>query len=238
MASLDINTQARLRQVRDRIERAARAAGRDPREVALVAVAKTFGAGRIREALAAGQRRFGENYLQEAVAKMAEVARTEPGPVEWHFIGPVQSNKTRELAETFDWVQSVERLRVAQRLSQQRPAERAPLNLLLQVNISGEATKHGVPPQDLAGLARQVARLPRLKLRGLMAIPEPTPDPAQQKAAFARMRGLFEQLRGELAGAGVDLDTLSMGMSDDLEAAIAEGSTMVRIGTAIFGARS
>jgi pyridoxal phosphate enzyme (YggS family) len=239
MASLESTTQARLRGVRDRIGRAARAAGRDPGEVALVAVSKTFGAERVRQALADGQARFGENYLQEAVAKMAEVACTEPGrAVEWHFIGPIQSNKTRELAEHFDWIQSVDRLKVAQRLSLQRPAARAPLNVLLQVNISGEASKHGVAPQDLAGLARQVAGLPRLKLRGLMAIPEPTADPARQHAAFARMRQLFEQLRDRSAGSGLDLDTLSMGMSDDLEAAIAEGSTMVRVGTAIFGARS
>jgi len=193
----------------------------------------------VRQALAEGQTRFGENYLQEAVAKMAEVAAAEPGrSVEWHFIGPIQSNKTRELAERFDWVQTVDRLKVAQRLSQQRPADRPSLNVLLQVNISGEASKHGVAPQELDGLAREVARLARLKLRGLMAIPEPTADPARQHAAFARMRQLFEQLRGGPAGAGLDLDTLSIGMSDDLEAAIAEGSTMVRVGTAIFGARS
>jgi len=238
MASLDVTTQARLQRVRDRIERAARAAGRDPRQVALVAVSKTFGADHIRQALAAGQHRFGENYLQEAVAKIDEVARTESGHgVEWHFVGPIQSNKTRELAERFDWVQSLDRLRIAQRLSQQRPADRAGLNVLLQVNISGEGTKHGISPGDVPELARQVAALPRVRLRGLMAIPAPTADPLRQGAAFARMRELFEQLRLELADAGADLDTLSMGMSDDLEAAIAEGSTMVRVGTAIFGAR-
>jgi pyridoxal phosphate enzyme (YggS family) len=238
MASLDVTTQARLQRVRDRIERAARAAGRDPRQVALVAVSKTFGADHIRQALAAGQHRFGENYLQEAVAKIDEVARTESGhAVEWHFVGPIQSNKTRELAERFDWVQSLDRLRIAQRLSQQRPAGRGGLNVLLQVNISGEATKHGISPGDVPELARQVAALPRIRLRGLMAIPEATADPLRQSAAFARMRELFEQLRLELADAGTDLDTLSMGMSDDLEAAIAEGSTMVRVGTAIFGAR-
>jgi PLP dependent protein len=238
MASLDSTTQARLQLVRDRIERAARAAGRDPRQVALVAVSKTFGVDRIRQALAAGQHRFGENYLQEAVAKIDEVARTEPGRgVEWHFIGPIQSNKTRELAERFDWIQSLDRLRLAQRLSQQRAADRPALNLLLQVNISGEPTKHGVKPDDLAELGRQVAALPRVRLRGLMAIPEPTADPLRQRAPFARMRELLEQLRFELADVGADLDTLSMGMSDDLEAAVAEGSTMVRVGTAIFGAR-
>ena len=238
MASLDTTTQARLELVRGRIERAARAAGRDPRTVALVAVSKTFGADRIREAITAGQHRFGENYLQEAVAKIDQIAASSAAdPPEWHFIGPIQSNKTRELAERFDWVQSLDRLRIAQRLSAQRPADRPALNVLLQVNVSAEASKHGVSPAELPDLARQVAALARLRLRGLMAIPEPTSDQARQHAAFARMRELFEQLRGDLAGPGVDLDTLSMGMSDDLEAAVAEGSTMVRIGTAIFGAR-
>jgi hypothetical protein len=236
MASLDTTTQARLQAVHDRIERAALAAGRDPARVMLVAVTKTFGAERVAEALAAGQRRFGENYLQEAVAKIDEVARAEPGQgLEWHFIGPIQSNKTRELAERFDWVQTVDRLKIAQRLSAQRPAALPPLNVLLQVNISGEASKHGVAPAEAAALARQVAALPRLRLRGLMAIPEPDADPVRQRAPFARMRELIEQLRRDLPGA--PLDTLSMGMSDDLEAAVVEGSTMVRIGTAIFGAR-
>jgi PLP dependent protein len=238
MASLDTTTQARLQLVRARIERAARDAGREPQTIALVAVSKTFGADRIREAVAAGQHRFGENYLQEAIAKIDQIAATQAVDTpEWHFIGPIQSNKTRELAERFDWVQSLDRLKIGQRLSEQRPAGRQALNVLLQVNVSGEATKHGVPPAELRDLARQVAALPRLRLRGLMAIPEPTTDQARQHAVFARMRALFEQLRGELAGPGVDLDTLSMGMSDDLEAAVAEGSTMVRIGTAIFGAR-
>jgi pyridoxal phosphate enzyme (YggS family) len=238
MASLDATTQARLQRVRDRIERAARAAGRDPQTIALVAVSKTFGAERIRQAVAAGQRRFGENYVQEALAKIAEVARTEPvQTAEWHFIGPIQSNKTRELAERFDWIQSLDRLKIAQRLCQQVPAGRPPLNVLLQVNISGEASKHGVAPHQLSELASQVVGLVRLRLRGLMAIPEPGADPARQHASFAKMRELLEQLRRELGGSGVDLDTLSMGMSDDLEAAIAEGSTMVRVGTAIFGAR-
>jgi PLP dependent protein len=239
MASLDTTTQARLWHVRDRIGRAADAAGRSPEQVTLVAVSKTFEADRVRQALQAGQHRFGENYLQEAVAKMAAVARAEPGEaVEWHFIGPIQSNKTRELAEHFDWVQSLDRLKIAQRLSQQRSPDRPALNVLLQVNVSGEASKHGVPPLELPDLARRVAALPRLRLRGLMAIPEPTADAARQHASFATMRELLEQLRRELAGTGVDLDTLSMGMSDDLEAAITEGSTMVRVGTAIFGARS
>jgi len=238
MASLDTTTQARLGQVRARIERAARAAGRDPSSIALVAVSKTFGADRIREAVAAGQHRFGENYLQEAIVKIDQIDATgAANRPEWHFIGPIQSNKTRELAERFDWIQSLDRFRIAQRLSEQRPAGRPALNVLLQVNISSEATKHGVAPAELRDLGRQVAALPRLRLRGLMAIPEPTSDQARQQASFARMRELFEQLRGELASPGGDLDTLSMGMSDDLEAAVAEGSTMLRIGTAIFGAR-
>jgi PLP dependent protein len=238
MASLDTTTQARLAQVRGRIERAARAAGRDPQQIALVAVSKTFGADRIREAVAAGQHCFGENYLQEAVAKIDEVARTAGAqPIEWHFVGPIQSNKTRELAERFDWVQSLDRLKVAQRLSQQRPADRPPLNVLLQVNVSGEATKHGTSPDQAPELARQIGRLARLRLRGLMAIPEPSADPVQQRASFARLRELFERLQRQMAPAGHDLDTLSMGMSDDLEAAVAEGTTMVRVGTAIFGAR-
>ena len=238
MASLDTTTQARLQRVIERIERAARAAGRDPRSVVLVAVSKTFGADRVLQALAAGQHRFGENYLQEAVAKIEAIAGATSRPgVEWHFIGPIQSNKTRELAERFDWIQSVESLRIGQRLSQQRPLDRPPLNVLLQVNISGETTKHGIAPAQAPELARQLVGLARLRLRGLMAIPEAATDPPQQHAAFGRLRRLLEQLRDELAGRGADLDTLSMGMSDDLEAAIAEGSTMVRVGTAIFGAR-
>jgi len=238
MASLDATTQARLQQVRTRIERAARGAGRDPREITLVAVSKTFGPDRVLQALEQGQTRFGENYLQEAAAKIAQLARADPAQrLEWHFIGPIQSNKTRELARLFDWVQTVDRLKIAQRLGEQRPPGRPDLNVLLQVNISGEASKSGVPAGELPELARQVAALPRLRLRGLMAIPAPSQDPAQQRASFARMRALFEQLRGQ-ADPGAGLDTLSMGMSDDLEAAIAEGSTMVRVGTAIFGARS
>jgi len=239
MASLDTTTQARLQRVRARIEQAARAAGRDPQAIALVAVSKTFGADLIRQALAAGQHRFGENYLQEAAAKMQEIADSEEGQrVEWHFVGPIQSNKTRELAERFDWIQSLDRLKVAERLSQQRPAGRPPVNVLLQVNVSGEPSKHGVTPAEVPELGWRIAQLPRLRLRGLMAIPAPTANPVQQRASFARLRRLFEQLRGELSGSLADLDTLSMGMSDDLEAAVTEGSTMVRVGTAIFGARN
>ncbi len=200
----------------------------------MLAVSKTFPAEAVVEALATGQRAFGENYLQEALDKMQEVARLQPdAPVEWHFIGPIQSNKTRPIAASFDWVHTVERLKIAQRLSEQRPPERGPLDICLQVNISGEASKSGASEAELPELARQVARLPNLRLRGLMAIPEATPDEAQQRAAFARLRGLFEALRAE----GLALDTLSMGMSGDLQAAIAEGATIVRIGSAIFGAR-
>lgn len=214
---------------------AARSAGRDPGAIRLLAVSKTFGPDAVLEAAAAGQAAFGENYLQEALDKMEAVAARRPGlALEWHFIGPIQSNKTRPIATHFDWVHSVDREKVAQRLSQQRPEELPPLNVCLQVNISGEASKSGVAPEDAPALARAVAALPRLKLRGLMAIPEPAADPAAQRAPLARLRRLYESLRGE----GLALDTLSMGMSADLAAAIGEGSTMVRIGTAIFGHRN
>jgi pyridoxal phosphate enzyme (YggS family) len=218
--------------VNERITQAARAAGRDPATVALVAVSKTFPADAVAAAHAAGQAAFGENYVQEAVDKI-EALRPQRGKLMWHFIGPIQSNKTRPIAEQFDWVQSVDRLKVAQRLSEQRPAEVPRLNVLLQVNISGEASKSGVAPADVESLARAVGALPRLRLRGLMAIPEPEADAARQRAPLAAMRALFDRLRA----AGFDIDTLSMGMSADLESAVLEGSTMVRIGTAIFGER-
>lgn len=186
------------------------------------------------EAMAAGQRAFGENYLQEGVEKIAAVARAQPDTaVEWHFIGPIQSNKTRPIATSFAWVHTVERLKIAQRLSEQRPPEMGPLNVCLQVNISGEATKSGAAPGELLELARQVAALPNLRLRGLMAIPEAQSDPALQRAAFARLRVLADDLRAH----GLTLDTLSMGMSGDMAAAIAEGATIVRVGSAIFGSR-
>jgi pyridoxal phosphate enzyme (YggS family) len=222
----------RLQAVRERIARAARAAQRDPSSVSLLAVSKTFPPAAVAEAHAAGQAAFGENYVQEAVDKIESLRplRTE---LEWHFIGPIQSNKTRTIAEHFDWVQSVDRLKVAQRLSEQRPAALPPLNILLQVNISGEATKSGVRPDDVESLARAVQGLPGLRLRGLMAIPEPESDVARQRAPLAAMRALFDRLRA----AGFAVDTLSMGMSADLESAVLEGSTMVRIGTAIFGER-
>ena len=203
--------------------------------VQLLAVSKTFPAEAVLEAMAAGQRAFGENYLQEGVEKIAAVARAQPeAPVEWHFIGPIQSNKTRPIASHFDWVHTVERLKIAQRLSEQRPPELGPLNICLQVNISGEATKSGATPSELPELARAVAQLPNLRLRGLMTIPEPQTDPALQRAAFATLRKLGEALRAD----GILVDTLSMGMSGDMTAAILEGATIVRVGSAIFGTRN
>ncbi|GIZ12589.1 YggS family pyridoxal phosphate-dependent enzyme [Pseudomonas sp. NCCP-436] len=210
-----------------RIREAAQASQRNFTEIGLLAVSKTKPAIAIREAHDAGLRDFGENYLQEALGKQAELSDLS---LVWHFIGPIQSNKTRPIAEHFDWVHSVDRLKIAQRLSDQRPAHLPALNVCLQVNVSGEDSKSGCSPEELPELARAVALLPNLRLRGLMAIPEPTDNIAAQRAAFARLR----QLRDELA---LDLDTLSMGMSHDLEAAIAEGATWVRIGTALFGAR-
>jgi pyridoxal phosphate enzyme (YggS family) len=203
-------------------------------DVQLLAVSKTFPAQAVLDAMAVGQLAFGENYLQEALDKIASVAQAQPdAAVEWHFIGPIQSNKTRPIAASFAWVHTVERLKIAQRLSEQRPPELGPLNICLQVNISGEASKSGASPEELPALAREVAQLPNLRLRGLMAIPEPTTDVAEQRAAFARVRALFDALRAE----GLELDTLSMGMSGDLAPAIAEGATIVRVGSAIFGKR-
>lgn len=216
-----------IAKVRTRIREAAQASGRDPQAVQLLAVSKSKPADALRDAFACGQRDFGENYLQEALAKQAELADLD---VVWHFIGPIQSNKTKPLAEHFAWVHSVDRLKIAERLSAQRPAHLEPLNICLQVNVSLEPSKSGCNPADLPALAAAVAALPNLRLRGLMAIPEPTPDVAAQRAAFARLR----QLRDSLP---LQLDTLSMGMSDDLEAAIAEGASWVRIGSALFGAR-
>lgn len=210
-----------------RIASAAQAVGRDPASVQLLAVSKTKPASAIREIHAAGVRDFGENYLQEALTKQQGLSDL---PLIWHFIGPIQSNKTKAIAEHFDWVHSVDRLKIAQRLSEQRPAGLGPLNICLQVNVSGEDSKSGCAPADLPALAAAVAALPNLRLRGLMAIPEPTEDRATQEAAFASLRKLQE-------GLGLGLDTLSMGMSHDLEAAIAQGATWVRIGTALFGAR-
>jgi len=226
-----------LQGVISRIARAAAAAGRPPGSVRLLAVSKTHPPARIAEAYGAGQRAFGENYVQEALEKMETLAallgREGAGALEWHLIGPLQSNKTRAAAERFDWVQSVDREKIARRLSEQRPAALAPLNVLIEVNLSGEPSKSGIAAEAAAGLAHTVAALPRLRLRGLMSIPAPSSDKAEQRAAFRAVRELFERLHAE----GLELDTLSMGMSDDMEAAIEEGATMVRIGTAIFGPR-
>ena len=216
-----------IARVEARIRAAALAVQRDVTSIHLLAVSKTKPAGALREAHAAGIRDFGENYLQEARAKQLELADL---PLCWHFIGPIQSNKTRDIAEHFAWVHSVDRLKIAQRLSEQRPADLPPLNICIQVNVSGEASKSGCTPTDLPALAAAISALPRLKLRGLMAIPEPTEDRAEQDAAFAAVRTLQESLN-------MGLDTLSMGMSHDLESAIAQGATWVRIGTALFGAR-
>jgi len=222
--------EQRLQQLRSRIVAAAGAAGRDPVEIRLIAASKTFDAAAVREAHAVGQVDFGENYVQEALDKMGELGDL---PLVWHFIGPIQSNKTRAIAERFDWVHSVDRLKIAERLSVQRPQSLPPLDICLEVNISGEASKGGVSAEDLPVLAQAVSHLPRLRLRGLMAIPAPSSDSLEQRAAFAAVRRLYEVLRAS----GYSLDTLSMGMSGDLEAAIAEGATMVRVGTAIFGER-
>jgi hypothetical protein len=248
--------------VRARIDAAARACGRAPEDVALLAVSKTFDADTVLALAATGQRAFGENYLQEALPKMAAVrdrwalrasgrsagpsGHTEPatagpswhtepataGP-SWHFIGPIQSNKTKAIAEAFDWVHSVDREKVARRLSEQRPEGLAPLQVCVQVDVSGEATKSGCDPSEAIALGAAIAAMPRLRLRGLMAIPAPTDDPGAQRAQFARVRAVFEAM----CAAGLPVDTLSMGMSGDLEAAIAEGATIVRVGTALFGAR-
>jgi pyridoxal phosphate enzyme (YggS family) len=222
-----------LQTVRARLAAACRAAGRDVGEVTLLAVSKTFGPQAVVQASGAGQTAFGENYIQEAVQKITQL-RQQPGPrLQWHCIGPIQSNKTRLVAEHFDWVQTVDRLKTAQRLSEQRPAGLAPLQVCIQVNVDGGATKAGVSPEEALALARQVAVLPRLCLRGVMSIPEPASDFAAACALFARVKAVFDALNQ----AGLALDTLSMGMSADLEAAIHSGSTMVRVGSAIFGGR-
>ncbi|MBK6636658.1 MAG: YggS family pyridoxal phosphate-dependent enzyme [Rhodocyclaceae bacterium] len=225
MTSIPANLQA----VVERIMRACAAAGRAPESVALLAVSKTWPVADIRAAASAGQRQFGESYLQEALPKIGALP-----DLEWHFIGPLQGNKTRPVAEHFAWVHSVDRLKIAQRLSEQRPPGLAPLQVCLQVNVSGEASKSGCPPDEVVALAQAVAPLPRLGLRGLMAIPAPTTDLELQRRVFARLRQLQEAIN-QLPG--MHLDTLSMGMSDDMEAAIMEGATLVRVGTAIFGRR-
>jgi pyridoxal phosphate enzyme (YggS family) len=222
---------ANLQAVQTRIASAARTAGRAAETITLLAVSKTFGATLVRECHAAGQCAFGENYVQEALDKIAALTDCD---VTWHMIGPIQSNKTRLIAEHFQWVHSVERDKIAQRLNESRPAHLSPLNICIQVNVSGEASKSGIAPGAEIALAETIAGLPRLRLRGLMAIPEPTTDTALRRQRFARLRKMQESLIAR----GHALDTLSMGMSDDLEDAIAEGATMVRIGAAIFGKRA
>jgi pyridoxal phosphate enzyme (YggS family) len=223
-----------LQAVHEHIATAARVASRDAREIRLLAVSKTFGADAVIEAAQAGQSAFGENYVQEALDKIAAVHAARPGLLlEWHFIGPIQSNKTRPIAEHFDWVHSIEREKIAQRLSEQRPTHLPPLNVCLQINISGEASKSGATLEQAEELARAVAVMPRLKLRGLMAIPEPADAFEKQREPLRHLRQLYDRLRAQ----GLALDTLSMGMSADLDAAVAEGATIVRIGTAIFGQR-
>jgi hypothetical protein len=221
-----------LQTVRARIAAACAQAQRPVTDVTLLAVSKTFGPEAVREAHAAGQTAFGENYIQEAVEKIGLLADL---PLEWHCIGPIQSNKTRLVAQHFDWAHTVDRLKIAERLSEQRPEDRPPLSVCIQVNIDGGPNKSGVAPDEVLALAQQVARLPRLRLRGLMTLPEPSEDYAAQVAVHERAAQLFRELRAE----GLDdVDTLSMGMTADLEAAIAAGSTMVRVGTAIFGGRA
>lgn len=219
-----------IARVRAQIEAACQAAGRESSSVHLLAVSKTWGADAVRQAHAAGQTAFGENYIQEAVDKITALRDL---PLEWHCIGPIQSNKTRLVAEHFDWVHSVDRLKIAQRLSEQRPAELPPLQVCIQVNVDGGNNKSGVSPEELHALAQAVNALPRMRLRGIMTIPEPAETDAQMRAVHAQAKALYEALRQQ----GLPLDTLSMGMSADMAAAIAEGSTLVRVGTAIFGQR-
>lgn len=227
MSAIATNLQA----VRDRIAKAARDCGRAPEEIALLAVSKTKPLGDILSAAAAGQHEFGENYAQEGVEKMLAVVNSD---LHWHFIGPLQSNKTRLVAENYAWAHSIERLKIAERLSAQRPENLPPLQVCVQVNVSGEASKSGCAPQEALALCRAIAGLPGLQLRGLMAIPEASDELAAQRAPFRQLREIYESIRA----AGVPLDTLSMGMSHDLEAAVAEGATIVRVGTAIFGERN
>lgn len=231
MTKTPTRVQARLAAVRERIAKACDASGRARESVTLVAVSKTQPAQAVQEAIDAGQRHFGENYLQEGVAKIGALSLS-PGLV-WHFIGPIQSNKTRAIAAHFQWVHTIDRERVARRLSEQRDPALPALNVCIEVNVSGEASKSGVAPAGLAALAQSVAEMPGLRLRGLMAIPEPTPDQGLARRRFAQLR----ELRDSLNAQGHRMDSLSMGMTADMEAAIAEGATLVRIGTAIFGER-
>ncbi len=230
MRAIMTTIASNLQAVRAAISEAATAAGRRTDQVSLLAVSKTFSPEAVREAFRAGQTRFAESYVQEALDKIAALRDL---PIEWHFIGPIQSNKTRDIAEHFSWVHSVDRLKIAERLSVQRPPSLPPLQVCLQVNISGEDSKSGVAPEEVGSLAHDIAALPNLTLRGLMAIPAPCDDATTQRLPFAQLRNLLHQLNRQ----GLHLDTLSMGMTDDFAAAIAEGATMVRIGSAIFGKR-
>lgn len=230
--------QLQLEAVRAQIAQACQRAGRPADSVALLAVSKTFPATAVAEAAQAGQRAFGENYLQEAVDKMADPALAAWPDLVWHCIGPIQSNKTKLVAEHFQWAHTVDRLKIAERLSAQRPAHLPPLNICLQVNMDGGENKSGVAPGEALDLARAIAALPRLCLRGLMSIPEPAPDYAAQYAVHARTQALFDQIRQSGAVNATIFDTLSMGMTADLDAAIAAGSTLVRVGTGIFGGRT
>lgn len=228
-----------LQVVRADLAAAAQKAGRDPQQICLLAVSKTFSAEAVVEAAQAGQLSFGENYLQEGLDKIIAVRVLLPEvALEWHFIGPIQSNKTRQIAENFSWVHSVDREKIAQRLSEQRPAELPPLNICLQVNISREASKSGAMPEETATLAKRIANFKGLRLRGLMAVPAVSADLHEQRNAFRQLRELQQQIQQEIENLGISLDTLSMGMSGDMAAAIAEGSTIVRIGSAIFGTRN
>ena len=224
-----------LQQQRHRVQQACQRAGRDPAGVTLLAVSKTFGADAVADAVAAGQRQFGENYVQEGVDKVLALRQSHPDvPLVWHCIGPLQTNKTRPVAEHFDWVQTIDRLKIAQRLSDQRPAHLPPLQVCIQVNVDGGPTKSGVPPSEAVALAHAVARLPRLTLRGLMCIPEPAATDEAAQAVFMRAKAVFDALNAS----GLALDTLSMGMSDDLVPAVAAGATMVRVGRGVFGYRA
>ena len=228
-----------LQHVQSRIARACAAAGRPADAVALLAVSKTFGPEAVRDAALAGQCAFGENYIQEAVEKMAVVADMQlPRPLQWHCIGPIQSNKTRLVAEHFDWAHTVDRLKIAQRLSEQRPAHLPPLMVCLQVNVDGGPTKSGVAPGEALALAEVAARLPRLVLRGIMSIPDDAPDFEAQRALHHRAAAVFDQIKASGVAGLEQFDTLSLGMTGDLEAAVAAGSTLVRVGSGIFGARS
>lgn len=234
MSVLQPGLDQRLERVRERFEKACLDAQRSVNDVTLIAVGKTFPISAIEQAWALGQRHFGENYVQEGVEKIAAMKLAHPeDPGVWHFIGPLQSNKTRLVAENFDWMHTIDRLKIAERLSLQRPEQLPDLNVLIEVNISGEATKSGVLPESALDLAQAIAPLPHLRLRGLMAIPAPSTDPHRQAQVFRQMKALFDKVSSHIEG----LDTLSMGMSADMAVAIAEGSTMVRIGSAIFGPR-